>query len=116
MKTTLKFILPIVSIILFSCSSDSEDDLMIPEEEDPVENNITYTTNIAPIINSNCVSCHGTPPTNGAPFSLNTFSQVNSRANGIFTRTNNGTMPPEGKLPQSSINLISDWIAGGKKE
>ena len=119
MKTTLKFMLPLISIMLFiGCSSDSEEDLTTPPPDDDkvVDNDITYTTDIAPIINSNCVGCHGNPTQNGAPFSLTTFSQVDSRASGIFNRTNNGTMPPSGKLPQATINLISEWIDGGKKE
>ncbi|MEB8328668.1 c-type cytochrome [Flavobacteriaceae bacterium KMM 6897] len=115
MKNILKFILPLASILVFSCSSDSEEDLN-PTEKEVIENDITYTADIKPIITNNCISCHGVPPTNGAPFSLTTFSEVSSRANNIFTRTNNGTMPPTGKLPQTNIDLISAWIDGGKKE
>ncbi|MEP3570022.1 MAG: hypothetical protein ABJN28_07895, partial [Flavobacteriaceae bacterium] len=101
MKTSTKLILPLLSMFILSCSSDSESDVLPPDDDDGgiVENGITYTADIRPIITSNCVGCHANPPTNGAPFSLTTFQDVSNRANSVFTRTNNGTMPPSRKLP-----------------
>lgn len=118
MKKSIKFVLPLLSIFIMSCSSDSEGDLLPPDDDDGgiVDNGVTYTANIRPIMTNNCVACHSNPPTNGAPFPLTTFSEVSGRASGVFNRTNNGTMPPAGKLPQANIDLISDWISGGTPE
>lgn len=118
MKKSLKFILPLISLFIMSCSSDSEEDLTPPEDDggEIVDNDVTYTANIRPIITNNCIVCHNNPPINGAPFPLTTFNDVSSRASSVFARTNNGTMPPSGKLPQANIDLISDWIAGGSPE
>lgn len=112
-----KILLLLLSIFVVACSSDSEGDLLPPADDDGAGDvEVTYTANIRPIITNNCIGCHSNPPTNGAPFSLTTFEDVSGRANRVFTRTNNGTMPPSGKLPQANIDLISAWIAGGTLE
>ncbi len=116
MKFTLKFMLPVVCFLIVGCSSSDDDEVIPPKEDDPIANDITYTKDIAPLISSNCIGCHSDPPQNGAPFSLTTFSNLDARASGVFNATNSGAMPPSGKLPQASIDLISDWIDGGKKE
>lgn len=103
-----------------SCSNDSESDLT---EMDDSDNPITYNANIRPIINSNCLGCHSDPPRNGAPFPLATFEQVKTRAengsllNAISKQTGEPrAMPPSGRLSQSTIDLIDQWIEDGLLE
>ena len=79
-------------------------------------NQVTFTVDIQPIINANCITCHRDPPRNGAPFPLLTFNQVNNRSALIFSQVNAGLMPPSGKLPDTEIDLIEQWIANGKPE
>jgi mono/diheme cytochrome c family protein len=75
---------------------------------------IKYTTDIAPILNSNCVSCHGS----SGGVSLSNYSEVKLKANRILIRTENGTMPkkPNSPLTTAQIQLIKDWIAAGTPE
>lgn len=75
---------------------------------------IKYTTDIAPILNSNCVSCHGS----SGGVSLSNYSEVKLKANRILIRTENGTMPkkPNSPLTTAQIQLIKDWIAAGTLE
>ncbi len=113
-------ILAFASISIASCSNDSEDDLIEVPQEDTA-GTITYTANVRPIINGSCSGCHSDPPTNGAPFALTNFTQVSARANSIFnamSRSNgaSGAMPPSGRLPQSTIDIIDQWIEQGKLE
>ncbi len=120
MKSINLLILIFSLILLFRCSSDNQSDLI--EEQDP-GTSITYSSTIQSIINNNCVGCHSNPPQNGAPFPLTDFDQV-------FTRANNGqllrsisrqtgeprAMPPSGRLPQATIDLVELWIEEGIKE
>ena len=129
MKTPKLLILMLLALCIFACANDSEDDFVNVEdidnpddgEETPEESLVNYDDDIAPIMTAACIACHASPPTNGAPFSLVNFSQVNQRASGIFNRMNlssgaPGAMPPSGRLPQSTIDLIQQWIDDGKPE
>lgn len=125
----LKFLTLGCCLFLFqSCAYDSEDDLIAldgnEEEEvigDPVEAGITYENTIKAIVGSNCISCHSSPPRNGAPFALVNFSQVSGRANGVLNAISRqsgspGAMPPAGRLPQNSINQFQEWLDNGTPE
>ena len=115
-------------VLLHSCASDSEDDLIAIEENEeevdtgsPNESGITYANTIKGIMDSSCVSCHSSPPRNGAPFALVSFAQVSGRANGILNAMaresgSPGAMPPSGRLPQNTINQIQEWIDNGTPE
>jgi cytochrome c5 len=128
MKTNKLIILSLLMLFAFciySCSNDSVDDF-VPDNIDTSGGSgdgtsITYNGNVKSIMQSSCVSCHSSPPVNGAPFSLINFNQVSQRANSILTVMNkqSGTanaMPPSGRLPQSTIDVIQQWIANGKQE
>lgn len=120
----MRNVLPVlcfVFLFLLSCSSDSESDLIDPENN---ENEfVTYSDNIRFVISSNCLSCHSNPPVNGAPFPLTTYTHVKTRAeNGsLLTAISKQTgeiraMPPTGRLPQATIDLVEQWVANGLLE
>ena len=93
-----------------SCSSDSDSDMeAMPEPK------VTYTNTISRIVSSNCTSCHGSTPRNGALMSLTSYSDVkNSVLNrGLIARIENGTMPPSGNLSISQIQSFKTWQANG---
>lgn len=114
MKTKNYLLLISGLAILSSCTSDSLSDL-----EDPNNiSEITYTTTVKSIIDNNCIFCHGTTPTNGAPMSLTTYENVKDAVltRGLLDRISRsegttGAMPLGGpRLPQNDINAISAWI------
>ena len=131
MKNVLKFFLPLVLLLVFSCTNDSESDLLdpIPESVEEIGDNestdnesiddaITFSADIQPIIARNCLGCHSSPPRNGAPFSLVSFQQVSSRSAAVLRTVSLQTgqpnaMPPSGRIPQASIDLIDQWIEDG---
>ncbi len=90
-----------------------------PQEREP----LTYTRDIAPIINANCVECHRDGEV--APFSLGTYADVRRRARLLAHVVKAGTMPPwspaEGhgnfldarRLTVDEIKRIEDWAALG---
>lgn len=81
---------------------------------------ITYTKHIKPIIDANCVSCHGaTSPSAGLP--LVDYTEVKSAADlgKIKARVVDGNpsfMPQGGQLPPGQIKLINCWLGNGKKQ
>ncbi|MBD0832296.1 hypothetical protein [Aestuariibaculum sediminum] len=112
----------ILTLFMFNCSSSSDDDTTsqpdpTPDPE-PTEK-ITYEANIKSIMSSNCISCHGSTPSNNAPMSLTTYTQVKNYIDGIIDRINRtgaGKMPPSGTLSTNSKNLIQQWKDGGLLE
>lgn len=125
MKAKTLTILLIFCHLCFSCSYDSEDDLIdVPSTSTGSSgqgSGINYIDNVQPIMQSSCVSCHSSPPVNGAPFALVNYNQVNQRANAILVSMQRqsgapSAMPPSGRLPQTTINIIEEWIAIGKPE
>ena len=117
---------------ILACSYDSEDDLIDNSSDDPgvitddpddpnPDGEINYNDDIAPIMQSSCVSCHSSPPVNGAPFALINFNQVSQHAESILNRMSlqngaPGAMPPSGRLPQSTIDMVEEWIDNGKPQ
>lgn len=112
MKTNICLLLSVFAL-LSSCTSDSESDLVNPNPS----STITYNNSIKSIMNTNCISCHGTTPVNGASISLMTYQNVKdavlnydliekiSKAQG-----SSGMMPyGETRLPQSKIDEVINW-------
>lgn len=125
MKTIQLLMIFLFSLLIFSCTNDSEDDLTEINQEqidDDVEaTGVTYENTVKAIIDGSCIGCHDSPPRNGAPFALVNFGQVSQRANAILnamSRQNGsaGAMPPAGRLPQNTINQLEAWIDNGSPE
>lgn len=107
-----------MSMLLFNCSSDSNDDLNQEEEMNSGPTDITYNGDIKSIINNNCTQCHGSTPANGAPFSLTTYDEVKGRVDRIIARTNSASspMPPTGQISSSLRDMIQQWKDDGLLE
>lgn len=115
----------LICLFCFNCSYDSENDFIdIPTSGGNSNNpnsSVNFQDDIQPIMQSSCIGCHNNPPVNGAPFGLVNYNQVSQRATSVFNSMNRqsgtpGAMPPSGRLPQSTINLIQEWIDNGKPE
>ena len=116
-------------VLLGSCSSSTESELTTPTTTTPTTTTPTATTvsyakDIAPIITSNCISCHGTPTQNGASQSLDTALKVknaiqNSSLITLISKTQgaSGLMPRNGtRLPQATIDKVIAWQTDGFKD
>jgi len=106
-KVTL--IIAIISSFGISCDSSTYADISV-ETTNP-----TYTANIKPIMDANCVSCH-----NGEiESSLTNYDDVRYKAeHGDMLCRISGTscgaiMPTTGKMVQSKIDLIQLWATNG---
>lgn len=113
-----KHILYLITLTLtLSCSYSSEDDLI---DTTPIPEVVTYSNNVKPIIDNNCISCHSNPPINGAPISLITYNDVKNAVenNGLISRISSndlGFVMPFGgpRLPQNLIDIIIEWEEDG---
>jgi peroxiredoxin len=87
---------------------------------------VTYARDIAPILNSNCVTCHRDGEV--APFSLMTYQEAAKHAEEMVDVTESKYMPPwkaeigyghfmdERVLAPRDIELIKRWAADGTAE
>ncbi|PZD77893.1 hypothetical protein [Mesonia sp. K7] len=115
MRFFISFLLTVC--FLFSCTNASEEDLINIENPEV----ITYVEHIKPIIDNNCIICHGNPPASGASISLTTYDEVVSaiNSNELIDRISRqpgeaGAMPLGGpRLPQHLIDLMIQWEEEG---
>lgn len=119
------FLILIMLAALTGCTNDSESDLLeiANPDPDPEPVALTYNGRIKAIIDRQCVGCHADPPRNGAPFPLANYDQVSVRVdNGSLLEAivkltgESGAMPPSGRMPQNTIDLIDQWIDEGALE
>ena len=87
---------------------------------------LTYTKDVAPIINNNCVSCHR--PDQVGPMSLMNYKEIRPWAKSIKRHVSEKTMPPwhatkykhpfsnDRSLSEKEINTIVSWIDSGMKK
>ena len=113
MKYSLKalFVSAGALIVLSGCSKGN---LTTPSCNVPNAGALTYTVNVKPIIDKNCISCHG--PNRNAPGDFRTYEGVKPYlANGAFNDlvVVRQSMPPAGSLPQTQIDSINCWIQAG---
>jgi hypothetical protein len=122
MKNTIKIlILTGMGLFLGSCYYDT-----FPEEEvGPPPTEVSYSKDIQPLWNNDCTSCH---PSIAQP-DLSADNSYNSLINGGFVTPGNAStsvlyqsllelngvslMPPDGKWPNSQIQLVEAWINEG---
>ncbi len=121
MKKSYLFTLSFGLLLLTGCTNDTDSDLI---DNSTTTEPVTYTNAVKSIITNNCISCHGTIPTNGAPMSLTTYADVKNAVlnRGLIDRISrsqgaDGMMPLGGtRLPQSTINKIIEWNTNGLVE
>ncbi len=109
-----------LGLLFTACSSNTYDD--ISEEQEIIEETVTYTTNVQPIISSNCVSCHA-PGATASFRPLTTYAEVKDAVEnaGLLNRIQlqngePGLMPTSGRMPQATIDIILQWNEDGLEE
>lgn len=119
----MKIINTVISTIAFgfllSCSSNTYEEISSKIPEIP-----TYVTDVKPLIDTNCKSCHGANTTQAQYPPLDTYADVKlatdaDQGGSVICRINNAcgaVMPPAGKLPQTKIDLVKKWASTGYRE
>ncbi|MFC2107005.1 hypothetical protein ACFLRY_01590 [Bacteroidota bacterium] len=112
-----------VTFILSSCKYNNEEDLYPETKTD----SITYTNDIKPIIDLNCISCHNNQDLLGGIsledyINVSTAGQIPVGAYGslygaISWATENSPMPKDAnKLNENDILKVKKWIDTGMGE
>ena len=116
-----------MGIVVISCSKKSED-VMTPNPPasgggDPTcdTTNSKYTTDVVPILQANCYSCHGSATNSGSggivleDFDVISGFAANGTLIGVITHAAGFNPMPRGgaKLSDCDINTIRSWINNG---
>lgn len=115
-KKTLAFSLIFVTAI--SCSKEYENEV---NPTPPSDTEITYIKHVKPILDQNCISCHGgnTPVAN---LRLTTYAEAKASAESqklvqyIYGFQGAPIMPPSGKMSSEKTQTIENWVDQGLKE
>jgi len=112
----------IIAIISISCAYNSEETLY-PEVSGCDSLNVTYTKNILPILESNCLSCHANSVSaeKGGHLILEGYSNVADLSEAILASINHvpgaKEMPKDAaKLDDCLIRQFGIWVETGKPE
>jgi hypothetical protein len=118
----------IVLVLIHSCAADEGPFIQIPDIPDTSE--VLYSTDIQPLFNSSCISCHSDnhPKLNlSACCSYIELTTTGFSASYVDTATPKNSrlykhlagelsvMPPSEKLPDYQINTVLKWIEQGAK-
>jgi hypothetical protein len=110
MKNLLMFTGLFLIFLVVSCSGGGDDSPII--DPTPTPTTITYANTISGIVSSRCTSCHGSTPTNGAPMSLTTYTNVKDAvtSRGLISQIETGNMPKNGTmLSATQIQSFKTW-------
>ena len=114
MKSILKFkklfILLLSGFLFASCLTNVEEsEIVDPDLPDPCAD-ITFSANVKPIIDNNCIQCHSA----GANFpNLTTYNGVSANKDIVKAEVVSGRMPQGGSLTQAEIKAIECWVDAG---
>ncbi len=102
-----KIIIPITAFAaviysVVSCNTTTYDEI-----SDSANTTVTYNKDIQPIMSANCTSCHS--QAGGQEPYLENYQQVKTNIDDILSEIKDGSMPPDGPLPVSTINKIQSW-------
>jgi hypothetical protein len=114
------FLLSISLLFIALISRCTKDSGKVPVLQTSSCDTITYTKHVKPILEKQCLICHGTPLAGGAPIFLDTYTSVKaSGTKGTLKKEtiDDATMPLGGPpLSQANQDLISCWLTNGMKE
>jgi hypothetical protein len=117
MKASLTFRLIVYSfcsVVLFSCTREK-----VTPIDEQCNTTISFSNEVMPIIQANCVGCHDQGNTSGG-YDFSTYTSVSANSNALIgsIKANGFQLMPIGgpALPDSTIQKISCWISQGKQD
>jgi len=111
MKKIKIVLMLMATVFIVSCESNTYNEISV------ISTNPTYTANVAPVVKSNCLSCHS----GGAQFpNLETYAEVkDATQNGDLicridqTQACGRVMPQSGAMSKQTIDMIKLWQSQG---
>jgi hypothetical protein len=119
MKMILSIAIVFILLFAVSCTKDYY------EPPDALPENVSFSNDVIPIFNSNCISCHNGGSTSPDLTEGNAYSELTSdddlakpgapKDSELYQRIigEGSIMPPGGALSQNDINIIYVWIKEG---
>lgn len=106
-----------IYLLCISCSTDSTKDV-VPQKID--NSPVSYQKDVSPIIQNQCISCHGASNPIGG-ISLTNYTEVKTEINNVIDRISRnssepGYMPQGGIISTININTIKNWQTDGLLE
>lgn len=109
----------IVSVSLFGCYYDNEEELYPNSQQACGTTPVTYSRDVATIIQNNCLTCHSAAANMGAVTlegytSLKTYAS-NGKLYGVISHAPGYSPMPKGgnKMSDCNIAIIKRWIDDG---
>src|SRR3954449_2003945 len=76
-----------------------------------------FATQIAPLLQKNCLSCHSSGKVNltsrQAMIDSKVLNPGKPDRSSFYATVANGTMPPSGRLPEGDVKLLRTWVVYG---
>ena len=120
MKRTLVLLASVITVIAVACYYDSEEALYPSLSASCDTLNVTFSGTVAPLLNSNCYSCHSnaTAASFGNNIKLENYTDVKTNAVAVKGSINfMGTyshMPKNGgQLKACSLRQFDIWVSQG---
>lgn len=115
METIFKFknafLLFFLTVSLSACLSNVDEvEEIDPGTPDPCAD-ITFSMNVKPIIDNNCIGCHSTA--GGQSPNLESYNAVSANAARVKSEVVTKAMPIGGSLTNEEIAAISCWVDAG---
>ncbi len=87
-----------------------------PPTAPPPGTPVTYRGQVKAILDANCAGCHG-GKSPSAGIRLDTYAGASANADRALAAVQAGRMPLGGSpLPAADVQMLQDWIAGGKQQ
>jgi mono/diheme cytochrome c family protein len=84
----------------------------LPAQGDAAAAKVSYKTQIAPLLKTNCVSCHG-PTAQNSGVRVDTYANLSKSLADVTDVLVNGAMPPTGPLSATDMQMFQDWVDQG---
>ena len=105
LKIKKQYFILCLGVVFSSCLTNIDEE----QEIDPCTT-VTFSTEVKPIIDANCVQCHGT----GGNFpNLTTYQGVSGNASNVKSQVVSRKMPIGSTLTDAEIQAISCWVDAG---
>lgn len=103
------FFLFVITVSMSSCLTNVDEEIVIETEtQDPCAD-ITFSKNVKPIIDNNCIVCHS-----GGQFpNLSTYNGISANAALVKSEVVSRDMPRGDTLTNEEIQAISCWVDAG---
>ena len=109
-KARILYFILILPFLCSACLTHVEEDIEAELTAEELCATVTFSLNVKPIIEANCIQCHGS---SGQFPELTTYNSISANAALVKAETVSRRMPQGNTLTNDEINTISCWVDNG---